>query len=150
MDLEDYDDFNKDYNLEPIDSESKEEGNSWLRKGKKGLVNESWQGGFTDGDEKRVKIDVGGEEGTEVFVTNTPMVVGNGWDDTPDHIKEISKPILIIRRRCKSTKFIVVHQLTNLDKPLKVNRGNNKIEIITDEYSDMVELKDDSMVLTSK
>ncbi len=150
IDLEDYDDFNKDYKLEPIDSESKEEGNSWLRKGKKGLVHESWQGGFTDRDEKRVIIDVGSEEGTEVFVTNTPMVVGNGWDDTPDNIKRISKPMLIIRRICKSTKFIVVHQLTNLDKPFKVNRKEMKIEIITEDYSDMIELKGESMLLTSK
>jgi hypothetical protein len=150
IELEDYDDFNKDYQLEPIDSESKEEGNSWLRKGTKGLVNESWQGAFTDRDEKRVKIDVGGEKGTEVFVTNTPMDIGNGWDKTPENIKRISKPVIIIRRVCKSTKFIVVHQLTNLDKPFKVNRGENKIEIITDDYSDTIELKGDNMLLTSK
>lgn len=150
IDLEDYDGFNKDYNLEPIDSESKGEGNYWLRKGKKGLVHKSWQGGFTDRDEKRVRIDVGSEEGTEVFVTNTPMDVINGWDDTPENIKRISKPILIIRRVCKSTKFIVVHQLTNLDKPFKVKRGKNKIEIIAEDYSDMIELKGDSMLLTSK
>lgn len=150
IDLEDYDGFNKDYKLEPIDSESKEKGNSWLRKGKKGLVNESWQGGFTDTDEKRVKIHVESEKGTEVFTTNTPMFVGNGWDDTPDNIKKISKPMLIIRRVCKSTKFIVVHQLTNLDKPLKVKRGKNKIEIITEDYSDTIEFKGDSLVLASK
>lgn len=150
IELEDYDDFNKDYKLEPIDSESKGEGNYWLRKGKKGLVNKSWQGGFTDKDEKRTIINVGAEEGTEVFVTNTPMVVGNGWDNTPDNLKKISKPIIIIRRVCKSTKFIVVHQLTNLDKPFKVIRSENKIEIITEDYSDTIELKDDSMVLTSK
>ena len=150
VDLKDYDDFNKDYKLEPIDSESKEEGNSWLRKGKKGLVHESWQGGFTDSDGKRVRLDVGSEKGTEVFITNTPMDVGNGWDDTPENIKKISKPMLIIRRKCKSTKFIVVHQLKNLDKPFKVIRGNNKIDIITEDYSDTIELKGDSMLLTSK
>jgi hypothetical protein len=150
IDLEDYDDFSEDYKLEPIDSESKEEGNSWLRKGVKGVVHESWQGAFTDGDEKRVRLDVGREEGTEVFVTNTPMVVGNGWDNTPENLKRVTKPMLIIRRVCKSTKFIVVHQLTNLDKPFKVNREKNKIEIITDDYSDTIELKGDSMLLTSK
>ncbi|MDN3666964.1 hypothetical protein ACFFU1_08005 [Algibacter miyuki] len=150
IDLEDYDGFNKDYKLEPIDSESKEEGNSWLRKGKKGLVHESWQGGFTDSDGKRVRLDVGSEKGTEVFVTNTPMDVGNGWDDTPDNIKRISKPMLILRRKCKSTKFIVVHQLKNLDKPFKVNRSENKIEIITDDFSDMIELKGDSILFASK
>ncbi|MCL5130512.1 alginate lyase family protein [Algibacter sp. L4_22] len=150
IDLEDYDGFDKDYKLEPIDSESTEEGNSWLRKGKKGLVHNSWQGGFFDEEGKRVKLDVGGEKGTEVFVTNTPMVVDNGWNDTPENLKKLTKPMLIIRRECKSTKFIVVHQLTNLDKPFKVIRGENNIEIMTEDYSDTIELKGNRLLLTSK
>ena len=150
IELEDYNGFNQDYKLEPIDSESKEEGNSWLRKGKKGLIHKTWQGGFIDNDGQRVRLDVGEEKGTEVFVTNTPMDVGNGWDNTPEDIKKISKPMLIIRRKCKSTKFIVVHQLTNLDEPFKVIRGENKIEIKTKEYSDIIELKENSLLLTSK
>jgi len=56
----------------------------------------------------------------------------------------------MIKNECKSTKFIVAHQLTNLDKPLKVIRGENKIEIITEDYSDTIELKGASLLLTSK
>lgn len=138
IELEDYDDFNKDYKLEPIDSESKEKGNFWLRKGKKGLVHESWQGSFTDGDEKRVTIDVGCEEGTEVFVTNTPMAVGNGWDDTPENIKKISKPVLIIRRNCKSTRFVIVHQLKDLEKKFKVTIEKNSVLIESDKFKDTI------------
>lgn len=150
IDMVDYDGFNKDYKLEPIDSESKAEGNNWLRKGKKGLINKSWQGGFADKGERRGNIYVEGEKGTEIFVSNTPMYVENGWDNVPDSIKKMSKPMLIVRRKCKSTKFIVVHQLTNLNKKFKVSMKNTDIEIIADDFSDLIELRGESIILTSK
>jgi len=149
-DLVDYEDFNNDYKLEPIDSESVTEGNSWLRKGKKGIIHSSWEGGFVENEDRRVNIHVGGEEGTEVFVTNTPIYVSDGWDNTPDSVKKMAKPMLIIRRKCKSTNFIVVHQLANLRGKFMVNIKNMNIEIMADNYIDLLEIQDERIILTSK
>ena len=54
------------------------------------------------------------------------------------------------RRKCKSTKFIVVHQLTNLNKKFKVSMKNTDIEIIADDFSDLIELRGENIILTSK
>ena len=126
------------------------ESRRWLRKGKKGIINSSWEGGFVENENRRVNIYIGGEEGTEVFVTNTPIYVSDGWDNTPDFIKKIAKPMLIVRRKCKSTKFIVVHQLANLSEKFKVDIKNMNIEIMTDDYIDLLEFQDDRILLTSK
>ena len=148
--MKEYNGFTEDYKLQPIDSESKSEGNSWLRKGKKGAIDKSWQGGFRDEEERRVNIYVEGEKGTEIFVSNTPIYAENGWDNVPDDIKQMSKPLLIIRRKCRTTKFIVLHQLANLDNKYKLELKNNDIEIIADDYNDLIEIRGEDILLTSK
>jgi hypothetical protein len=58
--------------------------------------------------------------------------------------------MLIIRRKCKSTNFIVVHQLTKLNEKFMVNIRNMNIEIIAYDYVDLLEFQDERIILTSK
>lgn len=136
--MHEYDGFTKDYQLEPIDSESKLEGNQWLRKGFNGSVDEDWEATFGTASEKRVVLHVGAETATEVFKTNTPIYSSGGWDNTPENIRKISKPMLIIRRNCKSTRFVVVHQLKDLEKKFKVTIKNNSVLIESDKFKDTI------------
>jgi hypothetical protein len=144
--MQEYDGFTKDYQLEPIDSESKIEGNQWLRKGLKASVDKAWKATFGTALGKRVVLHVGAETATEVFKTNTPIYSSAGWDNTPEDIRKMSKPMLIIRRKCKSTKFVVVHQLTNLDKKYEVRVNKNDIEIIANDFSDLIEIKGENII----
>lgn len=149
--MSEYDGFTKDYHLEPIDSDSKLEGNQWLRKGLKGSVDGAWNATFGTGSEKRVVLHVGAETETEVFKTNTPIYLSaGGWDNTPEDIRKISKPMLIIRRKCKATKFVVVHQLTNLDKKYEVKVNMKGIEIIANDFSDLIEINGENILCKSK
>ena len=136
--MHEYDGFTKDYHLEPIDSESKLEGNQWLRKGLKGSVDTTWEATFGTASEKRVVLHVGAETATEVFKTNTPIYSSAGWDNTPENIRKMSKPMLIIRRKCKSTRFVVVHQLKDFEKKYKVTMENDAIRIESDKFEDTI------------
>ncbi|MCF8380393.1 MAG: alginate lyase family protein [Bacteroidales bacterium] len=138
IEMSEYNNFSEDYNLAPIDSEAKSEGNEWLRKGERGIVNKDWEAYFGTESEKRVKIYVGPEEGTEVFKTNTPLYVDSGWDETPENIRKMSKPVLIVRRNCSSTKFIVVHQLRKLAQPYKVEFGSETIHISGEDFDEKI------------
>jgi len=138
IELSEYDDFNEDYNLSPIDSEATSSGNEWLRKGERGIADKDWEAYFGTKSEKRVKIFFGHEKGTEVFKTNTPYAAYTGWDTTSEKLREISKPMLIVRRKCSSTKFIVVHQLRNLDQDYKVEFDNETIHISGENFDEKI------------
>jgi hypothetical protein len=146
-----YDGFSKDYQLKPIDSTAIAEDNVWLRNGKKSILHQPWQGSFIDNQKRRVNIFVGGEKATEVFLTNTPFYINEkGWDSTPDSVRKIAKPMLIVRRNCKSTSFIVVHQLTDLNNPFKVNIKNSEIDIRAKGFHDLIKISGDILIKTSK
>jgi hypothetical protein len=91
-------------------------------------------------------LHVGAESETEIFTTNTPIYSSAGWDNTPEAIRKMSKPMLIIRRKCMSTKFVVVHQLTNLDKKYEVKVNKNGIEINANDFSDFIEIKGENII----
>jgi hypothetical protein len=148
--MQEYDGFTIDYQLEPIDSASKLADNQWLRKGFKGSVDQAWEASFGTASEKRSVLHVGAEKETEVFTTNTPLYSSSGWDNTPEDIRKMSKPMLIIRRKCKATKFVVVHQLTSLDKKYEVKANKNSIEISTEDYSDTIEIKGENIIHKSR
>jgi hypothetical protein len=58
--------------------------------------------------------------------------------------------MLIVRRKCRTTKFIVLHQLANLDNRYKLELKNADIEIIADDYNDLIEIRGEDIILTSK
>lgn len=136
--MQEYDGFTEDYQLEPIDSEATTEGNQWLRKGSRGSVDTTWEATFGTASDKRAVLYVGAENDTEIFKTNTPIYSSAGWDNTPEDIQNMSKPMLIIRRKCMSTKFVVVHQLKDFEKKYKVTMENNAIQIETEKFGDRI------------
>ena len=136
--MREYDGFAEEYNLEPIDSEAKSEGNKWLRAGLRGIADNDWEATFGTTSDKRSVLHVAGEEKTEILTTNTPLYSSSGWDNTPEHIRKMSKPMLIIRRKCKSTRFVIVHQLSNLSQPFRVTFLYDSIQIETDNFEDKV------------
>jgi hypothetical protein len=136
--MNEYDGFSEDYNLAPIDSEAKSDGNQWLRPGLKGIVDGDWGATFGTPSDKRVVLHLEGDERTEIFTTNTPFYSASGWDNTPEDIRKISKPMLIVRRKCKSTKFAVVHQLGGFDQQFKVTFVDGMIQIRTANFEDKI------------
>lgn len=136
--MKEYDGFSKEYNLEPIDSEANSKDNQWLRTGLRGFVDSDWEATFGTTSDKRAVLHVEGEAKTEIFTTNTPLYSSSGWDNTPEHIRKMVKPMLIVRRKCKSTKFVVVHQLRGLNQEFKVTYLHGSIQIETDNFGDKV------------
>lgn len=91
------------------------------------------------------------EEGTEIYTTNLPYFIWSGWDDVPDKYVKISKPMLIVRRKAKNTRFIAVHQ--PFDKQaatLNVIIEDDNLNISSDSYTDTVELDLREMILQVK
>jgi len=130
-----YDGFKEDYDLKVIDTRSSRSDNEWLREGLKATTDSNWEASFVGtpgglpGSEKRVQLFVGAEPDTEVFKSDTPLLVWQGWDKTPSNIRAMKRGVLIIRRRAKSTKFVVVHQLDQLDKKFEVQINGTSISI---------------------
>lgn len=143
-----YDGFTKDYNLEPIDSEATSIDNQWLRIGYKGVVDSDWGAAFDAASDQRVILHVEGEAGTEIFTTNTPVYSSKGWDNTPEEVRKMSKPMLIVRRKCRSTRFIVVHQLSSFERKFEVTFEKAFIRIKTDNYEDKVLFDDNKLALS--
>jgi len=147
LDTQPYSGFKNDYDLDVIDTRSSRNDNEWLREGLKATTGSNWQGSFVGtpdglpGTEKRSHLFVGAEPDTEVFKSDTPLLVWQGWDETPSDIRAMSRGVLIMRRRAKSTKFVVVHQLDNLDKKYDVQIEGTSISIKGDgfEHSFVVE-----------
>ncbi len=104
----------------------------------RGIADNDWEATFGTTSDKRSVLHVAGEEKTEILTTNTPLYSSSGWDNTPEHIRKMSKPMLIIRRKCKSTRFVIVHQLSNLSQPFRVTFLYDSIQIETDNFEDKV------------
>lgn len=129
-----YNGFANDYNLDVVDTRSSKNGNEWLRAGSKGTTDSKWEASFVDGSEKRSHLFVGAEPSTTVLKSDTPLLVWQGWDETPSDVRAMSRGVLIIRRTAKSTKFVVVHQLEDLDKKYDVQIEGTSILIKGDGF----------------
>jgi len=136
--MEKYDKFLEDYKLAAIDSEATSPNNKSIRDGSKGIVDADWCASFSDDDGKRVHLSFVGEVGTEVFETNTPLIVQGGWDQTPEEVRKMTKPMLIVRRHCRSTKFVVLHQLKNFNEVFDFKVDGNKFIVSSDSFTDEI------------
>ncbi len=58
--------------------------------------------------------------------------------------------MLIIRRKCKSTKFVVVHQLKDFGEKYKVTMENNSIHIVSEKFKDRILYEDKYLSLILK
>ncbi len=144
-----YDQFEADYRLAPLDSQAVSADNKRMRDGTRGKIEGAWNALFSDNEGERVRVHFAGEAETEVFESNTPIYVEKeGWDATPEKVRKISKPMLIVRRKCKETKFVVVHQLRHFDKTFEVNVKNEIIHIKTDRVSENVRFDGTHLIIS--
>jgi len=134
IDTQSYNGFADDYGLEVIDKKASVKGNKWLRDGQKGTTDSMWEASFIDGAKKRVQLYVGAEPSTTIYKSDTPLLVWQGWDETPSDVRAMSRGVLIIRRVAKSTIFVVVHQLDKLDKKYDVQINGTSITIKGDGF----------------
>lgn len=144
-----YDRFEEDYRLSPLDNQARSADNQRMRDGARAQVDSAWKALFSEKEEERVRVHVAGEQGTEVFESNTPIYVEKaGWDATPEKVRKVSKPMLIVRRQCKSTKFAVVHQLRNFDKTFEVKVNGDTIHIKSDSFTEDVYFDGNTFIIS--
>ena len=113
-----------------IDTIAKSKDNLWIRPGYKGKSGGDWKATFIDDDTIGSNVFMIGEEGTQVFLTDTPYYVSpNGWDVKPMDGIVRKMPLLIVRREADNTMFVAVHQPFKENAPvLDVKKdGDNMI-----------------------
>ena len=140
-----YHELNDEYGLGKIDTASNiRKDNVWFAS-----VTESGCVGklvadFTDGV-TGISTTMLYEPDTRVIEAYTPIYISlKGWDDGPQPGVPERKPMLIVRRSCKSTQFIAVHQpYEGEGKPeLAFSKKGNTLIVENDEFQDRFNMLD--------
>ena len=142
-------DLNKEYGFGPIDGNAKKRGNNvWFLSDKKACMNSdvSLIDFYDRTDSLGVRAFVLPDPNTasEIMTLYTPYYVDTrtGWDGGPYQGQPERKPMGIVRRKCKSTTFVVVHQpYSFVSKNIKVSVNDNKVTVITADFTDIYDLK---------
>ena len=136
-------DIRDQHGFHEIDTFAKSEGNLWIRPGYKGKTDRDWKATFIDDDTIGSNVFMIGEEGTEVFLTDTPYYVSsNGWDYKPVDGIVRKMPLLIVRREAYDTMFVAVHQPFKGSAPiLDVKKEGDNMIIRIQDYIDTLNIE---------
>ena len=126
-----------------IDTIAESKDNLWIRPGYKGKSDGDWKATFIDDDTIGSNVFMIGEEGTQVFLTDTPYYVSpNGWDVKPmdDIVRKM--PLLIVRREAENTMFVAVHHPFKGKAPvLDVKKEGDNMIISGQGYVDTLNIE---------
>ena len=138
-----FEEIRNQYGFHKIDTLARSEGNLWIRPGYKGKADGDWKATFIDDDTIGSNVFVMGEEGTQVFLTDTPYYVSsNGWDSRPADGIVRKMPLLMVRREANDTMFVVVHQPFKGKAPLLDVKKDGKNLIISGQgYVDVLNIE---------
>lgn len=108
-----YEKINMEYKLNKIDEKSASPDNLWITESKRVTTNGAIAAEFEFEDGLKMTTYVLPEQNTELIDARVPVKIdGEGWDQSVLKYKDyfpLRKPMLIIRRRTGSTKFIALH-----------------------------------------
>lgn len=140
--------LNQEYGFGPIDGKSKErDENVWLSSvnisdptSGKGIIDF-----FDKTDSLGIRAFLVPDENvsSKIITAYTPYYVDvKGWDHGPYAGMPDRKPMSVIRRECKSTTYITIHQpYSKLPKPMKVYQKKNIIIIESENFVDEYNIK---------
>lgn len=135
--------LNREYKFGTIDGKSKRSDNIWLFDAQKSDVKNDLAIHFFDSDNIGIYTQIVNNGQSEYITAFTPYIVtGEGWDASLREGIPSRKPMSIVRRKCKSTEFIVLHQPYKSQlKPYTIRYKDNILTVIGDTFVDTYDIK---------
>lgn len=141
---ETYDMVNSEYGFGKIDGSSHiRPDNVWLADAKIRKATGDAVIDFRDRDGKGIRTYLQYCPDTKVISAGTPAYVSvKGWDDIPQSGVPERKPMAIVRRNCKSTTFVAVHQpYSGVPEHMEVTKKGSRLTVETDTFRDIYDIR---------
>ena len=143
-------DLNKEYGFGPIDGNAKKrKDNVWFLSGSKGVIDTdvAVMDFYDPMDSLGVRAFVFSDPTTtsEVMSAYTPYYVdaNTGWDGGPYQGQPERKPMGVIRRKCKATTFVVVHQPYSVaSQKTEVMMQDGRVIIKSAQFTDVYNIEE--------
>lgn len=147
-----YSHLNQEYGLGKMDRASKKENNHWFVDTKHATTNSSLKAVFQDTDAIGSLVLLANAKNTEVLAAKVPYYIsGNGWGEILPATMPERKPMLIVRRNEKTTRFVVLHVPFIKEIPTyQIKVKGAKIIIEGPEYTDEYSIKKQELVRREK
>ncbi|WP_146035258.1 hypothetical protein [Formosa algae] len=123
-----YPKLNEEFGLGKIDLKAKNNNNTWLLNAEQSLTDTSFSAVFKDTDTIGMHVLIAGEKGTKILKAEVPYYISNeGWDEVLPQNMPKRKPLLLVRRHAKNTKYVVLHV------PFKDHEPHYKLKVQADK-----------------
>lgn len=152
-----YQQLNSEYGFGPIDGKSVRRGdNIWFSSASRSVVGEDGARiDFFDSSDSlgiRAFVFPDRKNASELITAYTPFYVDiRGWDHGPYPGQPERKPMSVVRRNCKSTAFVAVHQpYSGIPDDMEVTMKGRKIIVGTASFRDTYDMKTGEYSRTAK